>query len=67
MPNLGSKGYQAYGMTRIINDYKNEKGNTISDDMNDIFIKISQMESALKEGQKYKKEVSKAKDKLENN
>ncbi len=41
--------------------------NNISADMNTIFIKIQQMQDALKVGQRYKKETQKARDKLENN
>ena len=75
MPNLGLPGYQDVvgdfktfrGMNRVINDYTNEKGNNISDDMTNTLKKIKDMQDALKFGQKYKKEVSKAKEKLENN
>ena len=67
MPNLGSPGYVDAGMKRVINNYKANKGNNISDEMNSVFIQIEEMEKALKVGQRYKKDTQKAEDKLENN
>ena len=67
MPNLGIPGYVDAGMKRVINNYKANKGNNISDEMNSVFIQIEEMEKALKVGQRYKKDTQKAEDKLENN
>ena len=67
MPNLGLPGYVDAGMKRVINVYTATKGNNISDEMKNILNQIKEMEKALKVGQKYKKDIQKAEDKLENN